>query len=195
MPTQNHAAFDLEQFIRSTGELYPLHKNIWKNLATKRSRGEYKHDLAVKGFGHLVDEGIKHYVKEFRISHPRDMFDLQTRKLVAKQLTESFEAEDRLGNYDYLLPEKYKTKARAAAHARKKAGVTSQHVEMHSPSALRSATDRQLRGFYREEKHDVEKARAEASRRGLTLHARQKSPAQLDREIAHVVPAWSRGGR
>jgi len=193
MPTQpNHTAFDLEQYIRSTRELYPLHKNIWKNLVTKRARGEYKQALAVKGFGHLVEQGIKRYVKEFRISHPREMFDAQTRKVVAEQLTESFEAEDRLGNYDYLLPEKYKGKA---SHARKKTGLTSKHVEMHSPEALRSATDRQLRGFYREEKHDVAKARAEAARRGLPLHARRKSPAQLDREIEHVVPAWSRGGR
>lgn len=163
--TPNHAAFDLEQYIRSSRELYPLHKNIWKNLATKRARGEYKHDLAVKAFGYLVDDGIKRYVKEFAISHPREMFDKATRKLVAEQLTENFEAEDRLGNYDYLLPKKYQF---TAAHARKKS-TGSMHDRMHAPGALRSA-----------------------SRRGLSLHARR---AQLDREIARVVPSWPRERR
>lgn len=188
VPTSpNHAAFDLEQYIRSSRELYPLHKNVWKNLATKRARGEYKHDLAVKGFGHLVDEGIKRYVKEFGITHPREMFDKATRKIIAEQLTESFEAEDRLGNYDYLLPKKYQS---TAAHARKKPG--SMHERMHAPGGLRSATDRQLRDFYREEKRDAEKARTEASRRGLSVHARR---AQLDREIASIVPSWPRERR
>lgn len=193
MPTSpNHAAFDLEQYIVSTRELYPHAQGIRKNLATKRARGEYKHDLAVKAFDHLVEAGLKRYVKEFGITHPREMLDRATRKLVAANLTEAFEAEDQLRNYDYLLPKKYQSKQ---AHARKKTGSSSQHVEMHTPGALRASTDRQLRGFYREEKHDVAKARAEASRRGLALHARKKSPSQLDREIAHVVPAWSRGGR
>jgi len=193
MPTPyNHEAFDLEQYITSTGELYPHAQGIRKNLATKRARGEYKHDLAVKAFGHLVEAGIKRYAKEFDVTQPRVMFDAATRKLVAQKLTEAFEAEDRLRNYDYLLPKKYQSKQ---AHARKKPGASRQHVDMHSPSALRSATDRQLRGFYREEKHDVANARAEASRRGLALHARRKSSSQLDREIAHVVPAWPRGGR
>ena len=189
VPTsQNHAAFDLEQYIRSSRELHALHKSIWKNLATKRARGEYKHDLAVKAFGHLVEESVKRYAKEFGISHPREMFDKATRKLVAEQLTESFEAEDRLGNYDYLLPKKYQS---TAAHARKKT-TGSMHDRMHAPGALRSATDRQLREFYREEKRDAEKARAEASRRGLSAHARR---AQLDREIARVVPSWPRERR
>lgn len=75
-------------------------------------------------------------------------------------------------------------------HARKKTDLGT-HVHLHKPGALRSASDRQLRGFYRDEQRDVAKARAEASRRGVSLHARKK---QLDREIANAVPSW-RGGR
>jgi len=62
-------------------------------------------------------------------------------------------------------------------------------VRMHDPRVLRSATDRQVRAFYRDEKRDVERAQAEASRRGLSLHARRK---QLDQEIAQAL---SRRGR
>jgi hypothetical protein len=196
------------------------------------------------------------------------MFDVPTRKTVAKELAKEFETEYALGNYDQLLPKKYQKPSGTRAHARKRddepkftvgdivrrtaarmrsmglasgpvngivvgyAGQWPQirwsnmseadepmtqaeegleldkramarrgharrktdlgnHAHLHEPGALRSASDRQLRGFYRDEQRDVAKARAEASRRGVSLHARKK---QLDREIANVVPSW-RGGR
>jgi hypothetical protein len=78
------------------------------------------------------------------------------------------------------------------AHARRKTDLGT-HMRLHEPDALRSATDRQLRGFYRDEQRDVASARAEAARRGVTLHARKRR-TQLDREIASVVSSW-RGGR
>jgi len=79
------------------------------------------------------------------------------------------------------------------AHSSRKAGLDL-HTRLHDPEALRGATDRQLRGFYRDEKLDVAKARAEGARRGMQLHARKKTPRQLDQEIAARVPSW-RGGR
>lgn len=256
-----HAATDLEQYINNTGELYPQLKSIQKNLATKKARKEYKHDLAVKLFGYLVESGAKRYVKEFGGTW-HQMFDVPTRKAVAEALTKRFETEHAVGEFDYLLPKKYQKpeKAPTTAHARKKVAWTvpeglevvwspvnsayfalwpakrprseqqvlkvagtdemaswlrerygapygrggssraharknsDLHTHMHDPGALRAATDRQLRGFYQEEKRDVAKARAEAKRRGFTLHARKKSRSELDREIAQHVPSW-RGGR
>jgi len=250
--TDPHAATELKLYIDNDGDLYRRQTtSILRSLATKKARGEYAHDLAVKAFGHLVEAGAKKYANEFepnrRVWH--QMFDAATRRAVAEALTRDFEGEHALGNYDHLLPKKHQSKATAharkaksmddyeaegykartwyladcpysqpkirdawqrgawkwqqeqrslrpaksSAHAtRAKSGL---HTKLHESGALRSATDRQLRGFYRDEKRDVAKARAEASRRGLPLHARKKkSPAQLDREIADRVPSW-RGGR
>ena len=176
--TKESVIRELRDYTFNEGKLYPLRQQIEKNLATKKARGVYKHDLAVKAFAPFVEAGAKSYAKEF--GGKWYQFDVPTRRAVAQQLADHFETEYNLGNY---------------AHGRKQAAASREHVELHSPQALRSSTDRQLRGFYREEKHDIATARAEAARRGLTLHARRKSPAQLDREIAHVVPSWSRGGR
>jgi len=260
-----HAATDLEQYINNTAELYPQLTSILKNLATKKARKEYKHDLAVKLFGYLVESGAKRYAKEFGATW-HQMFNVPTRKAVAEELTKTFEAEEALGNYASLLPKKYQKpekspeKSQKIAHARKKVSWTvpeglevvwspvnsayfalwpakrprseqqvlkvagtdemgswlrerygapygrggssrtharkksNLHTHLHEPGALRAATDRQLRGFYQDEKRDVVKARAEAKRRGFTLHAQKKSTSQLDREIAQRVPSW-RGGR
>jgi len=66
-----HAAEELKLYIDNDGNLYrsqPL--AILKNLATKRARGEYRHDLAVKLFGHRVESGAKKYNKEFGSGQP-----------------------------------------------------------------------------------------------------------------------------
>lgn len=370
------AARELKLYIDNDGDLYRRQTTaILKNLATKKARGIYKHDLAVKLFGHLVEAGARKYADEFepnrRVWH--QMFDAKTRRAVAEALTKDFEGEYALGNYDSLLPKKYqkemqqhfkkkasptkyisampdfpklppgtilaergeKTK-KSTGHARKKiawrvpeglavawapanqayfalwpagedlrkqqvlhvgdademdawlrerygheygrrrgssharvkgapkfkagdivkrtaarmrsmglvggpingmvvgySGVwplirwsdmseteepmaqaeegleldkramarrgharmaPAMHEAMHEASVLRGATDRQLRSFYRDEKQDVARARAEGRRRGLDLHATKKSASQLDREIAQHVPSW-RGGR
>lgn len=259
----DQAATELELYINNTAELYPQLSSIHKNLATKKARKQYKHDLAVKAFGYVVEAGAKRYVQEFGgVWH--QMFPVPTRKAVAEELARTFESEEALGNYRHLLPKKYQTaekpsKSAKSAHATKKvswktpesikvqwspvnaawfalwpgrgslrdqqvlkiagtdemdswlretygdqygrAGRASgrahatrrAHDQLHERGALRSATDRQLRSFYRDEKRDAEKARAEAARRGLSLHAHRRSPSQLDREIAEHVPSWRRG--
>lgn len=250
-----HDVTDLELYINNTAELYPQRQSIWKNLATKKARKEYKHDLAVKAFGYLVESGAKRYTKELGGTW-HQKFNVPTRKAVAEKLTSSFESDFADGEFDHLLPKKYQKTP--VAHARKKKvswklpeglsviwspmnmayfamwptskpvrqrqvlkiadedamdswlrerygdeygrrdashahATRKSHERMHDPGALQAATDRQLRGFYRDEKRDVAKARAEAKRRGFTLHARKRSPGQLDREIAEHVPSW-RGG-
>lgn len=119
-----HAATDLKIYIDNDGDLYRQQTtSILKNLVTKRARGQYRHDLAVKAFGYLVEAGAKKYVREFGDDQPWNrLFDAGTRKLVAEDLTGDFEVEAALGNYDQLLPKKYQDqgKAKASAHATKK---------------------------------------------------------------------------
>ena len=191
------AAAELKNFIDNDADLYRgMVVAIRKNLATKKVKSQYQHDLAVKAFGYLVEAGAKEYVKEFGTPDQpwHQLFDVPTRKAVAEELANDFEGEFELGNYDNLLPKKYQKELSKQhlvpphrAHSRRKSDL---HETMHKPAALRSASDRQLRDFYREEKRDVEKARREASRRGMTLPSPKKSPAQLQREIDAVL-----GGR
>lgn len=109
--TDSHAAHDLRLFIDNDGALYASQTTpILKNLATKRARGQYRHDLAVKLFGYLVEAGAKKYVNALGDSAKvpwHKMFNVSTRRRVAEELTKSFETEAALGNYDNLLPEKY----------------------------------------------------------------------------------------
>lgn len=99
-------ARELELFIENDADLHRQYTPILKNLAIKKVRSLYKHDLAVKLFGYLVESGAKKYAKEFGGTW-HQMFSVPTRKAVAEELTKAFEGEFELGNYDYLLPKKY----------------------------------------------------------------------------------------
>ena len=120
--TNKHAATELQLYIDNDGDLYRRQtSSILKNLATKKARGQYKHDLAVKTFGYLVEAGAKKYAKEAR-EHSAGRFDppwhkmfgTATRKRVATELTSDFEGGYALGNYDQLLPRKYQAALKAA---------------------------------------------------------------------------------
>jgi len=134
--TDSHAATELELYIDNDADLYRQQTTpILKNLATKKARGEYKHDLAVKAFGYLVEAGAKKYVKEFGTpDFPwHKMFDVPTRRAVAESFAKSFETEFALGNYDQLLPKKYQTSSDVAESHRKK--IAKQTARM--PEAMR----------------------------------------------------------
>lgn len=117
----NDEANELKLYIVNDGDLHRQQgEPILKNLATKKARGIYKHDLAVKLYGYLVEAGAKKYAREFDdASRWHKLFDVPTRKKVAEELTKSFETEYKLGNYDHLLPKKYQ-KPSKTAHATKK---------------------------------------------------------------------------
>ena len=103
-------ARELELFITSDANLYrQMHLPIIKNLITKKARKIYDHKKAQKAFMHLADEGAKRYAKEFgsRDTVWHEMFNINTRRMVAAELVESFETEAGYGNYDNLLPKKY----------------------------------------------------------------------------------------
>lgn len=128
------AATELRLYIDNDSALYQGQAtSIYKNLATKKARGAYKHDLAVKLFGYLVESGAKKYAKEFGGTW-HQMFDVPTRKAVAEELTDAFEAEAKLGNYDNLLPKKYQAKpiSLTTKHVR---GLWAKHAASQKKSA------------------------------------------------------------
>jgi hypothetical protein len=231
----DQAATELKLFIDNDAELYRRHHtSIAKNLATKKARGTYKHDLAVKLIGYVVEAGAKKYAKEFGSAAPalgnrrysgqwHQMFPVSTRKVVAEALTKDFEDEYALGGFDQLLPKKYQKQEKAKAsgsraHARKRddapkfeAGdiVRRTAARMRSMGLVSGPVNGIVVGYSGPwplirwsdmDETDEPMAQAEegleldkraAARRG---HAR-KRPAQLDREIAGLVPSWRRGRR
>lgn len=131
--TPTAVAAELELYIENDADLYRSQTtSILKNLTTKKAQGAYKHDLVVKAFEYLVEAGAKKYAKEFGSpGHPwHKMFDVPTRRAVAKSFAKSFEAEYELGNYDSLLPLKY------AGLKQHRAG-TRQHSSVKSSSAAK----------------------------------------------------------
>lgn len=117
-----HAATELKLYIDNDGDLYRRQTMlILRNLATKRAQRVYNHDLAVKLFGYLTEEGAKKYAREFGSAQPwHQMFDVATLRQVAEELTRDFEAEAALGNYDHLLPKKYQGQQGRGARVQKK---------------------------------------------------------------------------
>lgn len=82
---------------------------INKNLITKKARGIYKTELAVKLAMYLMENAAKKYAREFGGTW-NEMFNVPTRREAAKEFVEHFENEAGYGNYDNLLPAKYQKK-------------------------------------------------------------------------------------
>jgi hypothetical protein len=103
---------ELDNYITSDGQLYrQQHQPILRNLAIKKARGIYKHELAVKLMRHLVDNGLKKYVREHATPGDERLVSVATKNAVAKLFVDSFETEYDLGNYDNFLPKKYQGRA------------------------------------------------------------------------------------
>ncbi len=116
------AAHELVLWVENDGDLYrQQYEPILRNLMTKRARGVYDHDKAVKLFGYLTENGARRYdtgesgtfVTDERGYHFKQnpispAFNAATRKLAATELTDAFEAEANTGSYDSLLPKKYR---------------------------------------------------------------------------------------
>lgn len=101
---------ELYIFILNHAQLYrqrlqPIHKNA----VTKMARDQYDSKKAVKLFMYAVDDGAKLYSKEFSSGNDaRTMFPKDVREYVAMRLRDEFEVEAAEGNYDELLPKKYR---------------------------------------------------------------------------------------
>ena len=100
-PVNKEFGDDLELFITSNYVLYKRwHEPIIDSLVRKKKRGVYVHSKAVKAFRHLVDDGAKKYAKDLECGVWYHVFNVPTRDYVAESLTDSFEMEYDLGNYN-----------------------------------------------------------------------------------------------
>jgi len=116
------AADELRIFVDNDGRLYdktatPIHRN----LMAKRARGEYDHARAVQAFMYLTEAGAKKYVHDVEggATPWHVMFSIPTRRETAAQLARSFEERAARGEYDHLLPKKYRDGSRATAKDKK----------------------------------------------------------------------------
>lgn len=104
---------ELKTFIDNDGDLYRQQTTyIMKNLATKLAKGVYDRAFAEKAWMHLVENGAKKYAKKYAKEEAgggtwHQMFSMEDRRAVAKDLNDEFLVEYKLGNYDKLLPKKY----------------------------------------------------------------------------------------
>lgn len=111
-------AQELKLYIENDGRIYERSiKPIYKSLATKKARGEYEHEKAIKAFMYVVNEGAKRYVREHGSMTDKwsRMFDSEARQQVAEGMVHYFEAEWRLGQFRDLLPKKYQIASKATA--------------------------------------------------------------------------------
>lgn len=103
---------ELELYINNDAQLYRSRlQPIQKNLITKMAQGKFDPKLAIKLFMYVVDEAAKKYVKEFDAPDAQwnKVFDKKTRIAVATSLAINFKDEADDGNYDDLLPKKYRS--------------------------------------------------------------------------------------
>lgn len=95
------AATELEMYITNDGQIYRSRiQPIIKNLAKKKSKGQYDPKKAVKAWMYAVEDGAKKYAKEFDSPNNwHKIFDKQTREAVAKELAKFYEEEiDEMAN-------------------------------------------------------------------------------------------------
>jgi hypothetical protein len=139
----SHEATELRLYIANAADLHRQQGTaILRNLATKKARGDYKHDLAVKLYMYLVESGAKKYVKQFGTPDQpwHKLFSMADRKAVAEDLTRSFEEEYGYGNYDSLLPKKYQAAGTpAGARLKKSAARLQREIDESLASAKKGA--------------------------------------------------------
>ena len=105
-------ARELEMFLTNDAHIYRSRlQPIYKNLVTKMAQGKYDDKLAVKAFMYAVDDAAKKYTKEYDAPGAKwtNVFDKKTRMAVATTLASEFKDEADLGNYDDMLPKKYRS--------------------------------------------------------------------------------------
>lgn len=106
-------ARELVLFCENDGDIYRQQGTpILKNLITKMARGVYSHNGAVKLYGYMAENCAKKYAREHGSPDTswHKMFSTADRREAAEHFAKSFETEAALGNYDHLLPKKYKKK-------------------------------------------------------------------------------------
>lgn len=105
---------ELQLFIENDGQLYRGQTtSIIKNLATKMAKGVYDRTKAEKLWMYLVESGAKKYAKDsggdWNVPGQtwHDMFSMEDRRHVAKELNDKFLDEWKEGSYRDMVPKKY----------------------------------------------------------------------------------------
>lgn len=142
------AARELEIFIHNDADLYRQQfQPIQKNLITKKARGVYDHEKAVKLFMYLMESGAKKYAVEFGNGRTdpgewHRTFSKPTREAAARIFVEEFETEAGYGNYDNYLPKKYQKKA---GMGRKRRGMGAAYAPLAAlPADLQPKVETQM---------------------------------------------------
>lgn len=142
----SEAARELKLFIDNDGQLYRQQfEPILKNLMTKVGRGTYDSAKSVKLWGYLCESGAKKYAKEFGGTW-NHIFTVADRKQCAEALRDDFEAEAKQGNYDALLPKKY----RAKKNPRKPSKATVSAAKRAASQVMKAAKRRGPPGYWTE---------------------------------------------
>lgn len=100
---------ELKLYADNSAELSRMRMAIAKSLATKKARGTYRRELALRAWLRLSNAAAKAYLKEFgmRGDWPSGWFTNDDRKYAASEWLDWWTAEERLGNFESLLPAKY----------------------------------------------------------------------------------------
>ncbi|KKN10284.1 hypothetical protein LCGC14_1038260 [marine sediment metagenome] len=100
---------ELFLYANNTGSLYRTKMAIAKNLATKKARGVYDRELAVKGWMHFANAAAKSYVKEHgsRGDKWSTTFPVVDRQYAAKEWRDWWTDQQKAGAFESLLPAKY----------------------------------------------------------------------------------------
>lgn len=101
-PVDPDAATELELYLENDPRFSPdgpsgIGRTVARRMAQQIDKGRYDPELAVKGWMHVVDAAAKAYVKEFGGGRWHDIFDKQTRLVVARRTAEDFARRYRAG--------------------------------------------------------------------------------------------------
>lgn len=87
-------AGELSLYIANDRQLYDQTNAIKGAIGKHFCKGNFSQTLAEKGFKHVVDAGARKYAKEFGTpGRARDIFSASDRKVVAKEMADSFKAD------------------------------------------------------------------------------------------------------
>lgn len=108
--TDESVVQELQLFTENDGDIYRQTTTpILRNLITKKARGTYDHDRAVKLFMYLAEAGARKYARVHGSGEHmwHVIFPINVRRQAATHWRDEFEGEAALGNYNHLLPKKY----------------------------------------------------------------------------------------
>lgn len=110
-PADRELADELVLYAENTGELYPLFQATQKSLMSKRARGDFDILKAGKAWMNVVNRAAQMYTREYgspRTHGSYGPFSVGTRSAAAGTLMSHFSTGAAMGEYDYLLPKKYR---------------------------------------------------------------------------------------